>query len=107
MGLRGRVRRLERKAKGETVSIEQRDGTTATFPARMFWHRLLLDQLDAATGETPSSPVAEAIEGATEESRGRIERIVASGQAGDFLRGNGEGGLLEVADPVDDLSEPA
>ena len=106
MDLRGRVRRLERKAKGETVSIEQRDGTTATFSARMFWLRLFLDQIDAACGETPSSPVAEAMEGATEEARGRIERVAAGGGAGDFLRVDGEGGLLAVADPVDDLSEP-
>ncbi len=108
MGLRGRVRRLERKAKGDTVSLEQTDGTTATFPARMFWHRLFLDQLDAACGDAPSSPVAEAMEEATEEARGRIERIVASGQGGSFMRRAMDcGGLLEVAGTVEDLSEPS
>jgi hypothetical protein len=55
----------------------------------------------------PSGPVVDAFNNATPQARERIERIAASGQAGDFLRGNGEGGLLEVADPVDDLSEPA
>jgi hypothetical protein len=105
MGLRGRVRRLERKAKGETVSIEQREGMTATFPKAAFWLGLFVVATDAACGVVPEGPVVDALNNATPEARGRIERIVASGQAGDFLRGNGEGGLLEVADPVEDLSE--
>ncbi len=49
----------------------------------------------------------DAFRNATPEARGRIERVAASGRAGDFLRGNGEGGLLAVADPVEDLSEPS
>ena len=45
--------------------------------------------------------MVDALNNATPEDRERIERIAASGQAGDFLRGNGAGGLLEVADPVE------
>ena len=55
-------------------------------------------------------PVVDAMQGATREARERIEKIAASGGAGDFLRGSGsedEPGLLEVADDVPDLSEPA
>jgi hypothetical protein len=110
VGHRDRVRRLGRKTRGEVVSIEQRDGSTRTFPASVFWHRLFLDQIDAATEVTPDSPVAVAWEGATPQARERIEQIAASGRAGDFLRGSGgedEPGLFEVADDVPDLSEPA
>jgi hypothetical protein len=32
MGLRGRLRRLEREAEGETPAIGQKDGTVARFP---------------------------------------------------------------------------
>ncbi len=107
MGFRGRVRRLERKAKGDTVSLEQTDGTTKKFPTEAFWLGLFVAATDAACGITPSGPVPDALRNATPEDRGRIEALAASGGAGDFLRGNGEGGLLEVADPVDDLSEPS
>jgi hypothetical protein len=106
-GRRRWLRRTLGKAKGATVELPQRDGTTATFPARTFWYRLFLDGITAATGETPEGPVADAMAGATPKARGRIEKIAASGRAGDFMRGDGERGLLEVADPVDDLSEQA
>jgi hypothetical protein len=109
-GRRRWLRRTLGKAKGEVVELPQRDGTNATFSARVFWHRLFLDQIDAACGVVPDSPVAEAMEGATSQARGRIERIAASGRAGDFMRGSGgdeEKRLLEVADPVEDLSEQA
>ncbi len=102
------LRKTERKATGETVSLQQTDGSTATFPAQEFWLQLFCAQADAASGVVPSGPVAEAMEGAMPEARGRIERVVASGQGGDFLRGSGaedELGLLEVADGVEDLSE--
>jgi hypothetical protein len=109
-GLRSWLRRLSRQSAGEVVELPQRDGTTRSFPAEVFWHRLFLDQLDAACGVVPDSPVVDAMEGATPEARARIEKIAASGGAGDFLRGSGsedEPGLLEVADDVPDLSEPA
>jgi hypothetical protein len=105
MDLRGRVRRLEALTAGSTVSLQQRDGTTATFPTAAFWLGLFVAATDAACGVVPEGPVVDALNNATPEARGRIERIAASGGAGDFMRGNGEGGLLEVADPVDDLSE--
>ena len=110
-GLRSWLRRLERLTSGDTVTLEQTDGTTRTFPTTDFWLSLFVAASDAASdaagGVVPEGPVADALNNATPEDRGRIELIVASGQAGDFLRGNGEGGLLEVADPVEDLSEPA
>jgi hypothetical protein len=106
-GLRSWLRRLERLTSGDTVTLEQTDGTTRTFPTTDFWLGLFVAASDAACDVVPEGPVPDALNNATPEDRGRIELIVASGQAGDFLRGNGEGGLLEVADPVEDLSEPA
>jgi hypothetical protein len=108
VGHRDRVRRLGRKTRGEVIEIEQRDGSTRSFPAKTFWSQLMLDQIDAATSVVPDSPVAEAMAGATPKARERIEKIAASGRAGDFLRGgNGEDepGLLEVAADTEDLSE--
>lgn len=106
-GLRAWLRRLERLTSGDTITLEQRDGTTRTFPTEAFWLGLFVAASDAASGVVPEGPVADALRNATPEDRGRIEALAASGGAGDFLRGNGEGGLLEVADEVPDLSEPA
>jgi hypothetical protein len=104
-GLKAWLRRLERLTSGDTVSLEQLDGTTRTFTDETFWLGLFVAASYAACGVVPEGPVVDALNNATPEARGRIERIAASGGAGDFMRGNGEGGLLEVADPVDDLSE--
>lgn len=105
---RSRLRRTLARLAGVIVELPQRDGSTRSFPAKTFWHQLMLDQIDAACGVVPDSPVAQALEGATPEARAKIERVVESGQAGDFMRGgNGEDepGLLEVAEPVENLSE--
>ena len=109
-GLRSWLRRLERLTSGDTVTLGQQDGTKKTFPAEAFWLGLFIAAADAACDVVPEGPVPDALNNATPEDRGRIELIVASGQAGDFMRGSGgdgEGGLLEVADDVPDLSEPA
>jgi hypothetical protein len=92
------------------VSIEQVDGTTKTFPAEPFWLGLSVAAATAATGETPEGPVPDAVNNATPGDRERLERLAASGVLGDFMRGSGgadEKRLLEVAEPVDDLSEQA
>jgi hypothetical protein len=104
------LRRLSRKSAGKTVSLEQVDGTVKVFPAEPFWLGLFIAASDAATGLTPEGPVADAVRGATPEERERLEALTSSRVLGDFMRGNGnegERGLLEVADPVEDLSEQA
>lgn len=106
-GFRGRVRRLEARAAGDTVSLQQSDGTTWTFPTGASKLGLFVAATDAACGVVPEGPVVDALNNAMPEDRERIERIAAGGGAGDFLRGKGEGGLLAVADDVEDLSEPA
>jgi hypothetical protein len=104
------LRKTERKAAGEVVCLQQSDGTTKTFPTEAFNLALFVAAADAASGVVPSGPVVDALENATSQDRRRLERLAASGVLGDFLRGNGgdgEGGLLAVADPVEDLSEQA
>jgi hypothetical protein len=90
-GIRAWLRRLEGLTAGNAVTMAQRDGTTRTFPGEAFWLGLFVAASDAACGVVPSAPVVDAFKKATPEARGRIERIAASGGAGDFLRGNGDG----------------
>ncbi len=110
MGALGRrrwwLRRTERKAAGEVVSLKQTDGTTKTFPTQEFNLALFCAAANAAAGVVPEGPVPDAVRNATQQDRQRLERMAASGALGDFLRGDGEGlGLLEVAEHVEDLSE--
>ena len=105
-GFRAWARRLEGRAAGDSVSVPQVDGTTATFKAESFWLGLFVAEAAAASGVVPEGPVPDAINGATPETRERITRLAASGQGGDFMRRAVEcGGLLEVAEHVPDLSE--
>jgi hypothetical protein len=106
-GSRGWVRRLENKNAGDTVNVPQVDGTTATFPAELFWLGLFVAQADAAAGVVPEGPVPDAVRNATPETIERIEALAASGDGGTFMRRAVVecGGLLQVADVVEDLSE--
>ncbi len=100
------MRKAERKAAGEVVSLKQTDGTTRTFPTQAFNLALFVAAADAAAGVSPKGPVVDAIENATRQDRQRLERMAASGDLGDFLRGDDDGlGLLEVAEDVEDMSE--
>ena len=102
----GWLRRLEAKNAGDTVTVPQAGGTTATFPAEEFWLALFVATADAASGVVPEGPVPDAVRNATPETRERLEQLAASGMGGSFLRRAVEcGGLLEVADAVEDLSE--
>ncbi len=105
---RGWVRRLENKTAGDTVTVPQVGGTVETFPAELFWLGLFVAQADAASGVVPTGPVPDAINNATPATRERLERLAASGDAGSFMRRAMDfGGLLAVADEVEDLSEGA
>ncbi len=103
---KGRLRRLAVKKAGGFVSLPQRDGSVKTFAAEPFWLALFCAQATASSGVQPEGPVPDAIRSATAETRARLEQLAASGQGGDFLRRAVEtGGLLQVADEVEDLSE--
>jgi hypothetical protein len=106
---KGWVRRLEGRASGDSVNLPQVDGSVKTFPAEAFWLALFVAQANAAGGVFPEGPVPDAIRSATPATRERLERLAASGDGGTFLRRSVVecGGLLEVADPVEDLSEGA
>jgi hypothetical protein len=89
------------------VTLEQVDGSVKTFAAEEFFLALFVAQANAAAGVVPTGPVAEAVNNATAETRARLERMAASGDGGTFLRRAVVecGGLLQVADVVEDLSE--
>jgi hypothetical protein len=92
------------------VTIEQADGTVKTFGVETFWLGLFHAASTVATGETPTGPVADAVNNATRKELERLERLAASGALGAFLKGTGAEGekrLLEVSDSTEDLSEPA
>jgi hypothetical protein len=106
-GFNGWVRRLEGRAAGDSVTLEQVDGTVAKFEAEEFFLGLFVATANASAGVVPTGPVAEAVNNATPETRARLERMAASGDAGSFMRRAVVecGGLLAVADDAGDLSE--
>lgn len=102
------LRKMENKNAGDTVTIPQVDGSVETFPAAEFWLGLFCAQASAASGVVPEGPVVDAVNHATPETRQRLEQLAASGQGGSFMRrAMDHGGLLAVADEVEDLSEGA
>ncbi len=104
---KGWVRRLEGRAAGDSVTVPQVDGSVKTFAAEEFFLGLFVAQANAAAGVQPTGPVAEAVNNATPETIERLERLAASGDGGTFMRRAVVecGGLLAVADVVEDLSE--
>ncbi len=103
----GWVKRLEKRNGSNTVAVPQVDGTTKTFPSAEFFLALFCAQADAASGVQPTGPVPDAVRNATPETIERIEALAASGDGGTFMRRAVVecGGLLRVADVVEDLSE--
>ena len=61
MGLRDRLRQLQKRAEGEMVSIPQQDGTVKRFPTHQF-AEAFLSALDRACGtadpEEPEHPLS-------------------------------------------------
>jgi hypothetical protein len=98
---------MEKKNTSNTVSVPQVDGSVKTFAAEEFFLGLFVATANASAGVIPTGPVAEAVRNATPETRARLERLAASGDGGTFMRRSVVecGGLLEVAEHVEDLSE--
>jgi hypothetical protein len=63
VGLRGRLKRLERAARGEMISIPQRDGTVARFPQSELREAYvsLMERLGAGEDAPPEHPLLVAI----------------------------------------------
>ncbi len=75
MGLRGRLKRLEREARGDLVRVDQGDGRVLYFERMEVLKALFLHSYDAALGLPPEpSAVMDALEYAPErpgvEARG-------------------------------------
>jgi hypothetical protein len=62
MGIRDKLKRLERRAAGEVVSIPQQDGTAKKFPhsALLDAYSNFFDRLGAGEDAPPEHPLAEA-----------------------------------------------
>lgn len=103
MGLRGRLKKAEKAAKGDVVEVRLKDGTARWFPKTDVMKEHYLAQLDAALrrprSEARQSEVMDALDNATPESREAVLRE----HPGRFMAD------LEPADPdappVVDLSE--
>jgi hypothetical protein len=92
MGLRGRLRKLERDAEEEMIVIPQRDGTVKRFPssAGMDAYMNLMDRMGAGEDAPPEHPLIEAARNSSERKWSQS-----------FYAVNDEG----WTDPVEDLSE--
>ena len=92
MGLRGRIRHLERNAHEEMIEIPQKDGTVARFPksASMEAFANLVGRMGAGEGAPPEYPLLEAARNSSKPEWS--ESFYAAGGAG-------------WTDPIEDLSE--
>jgi hypothetical protein len=68
VGIRGRLRKLEREARGEFIEIPQRDGTVARFSAQegMEAYMNLMERLGAGEDAPPEHPLIEAVRNSSE-----------------------------------------
>jgi hypothetical protein len=96
MGLRGKLKRLEREARKEMVEIPQRDGTVKRFPLGATWDAFLY-LVRVAVGEDPQREEPE-IFGALRNAREPAQKWMGS-----FYFDPAE---APAPEPVPDLSEP-
>jgi hypothetical protein len=97
MGLRGRLKRLERDARKEMVEIPQRDGTVKRFPRSALMEAFLY-LIDVAVGDAFSTEEPE-IFGALRNAHEPAQKWM-----GTFYFDPAE---VPAVEPVPDLSEPA
>ena len=92
MGLRGRIRHLERNAREEMIEIPQKDGMVARFPksASMEAFANLVGRMGAGEDAPPEHPLLEAARNSSEPEWSES-----------FYAAGGEG----WTDQVEDLSE--
>jgi hypothetical protein len=96
MGLRGRLKRLERDARKEMVEIPQRDGTVKRFPQSALMEAFLY-LVDVACGDASATEEPK-IFGALRNAREPAQKWMGS-----FYFDPAEAPAVE---PVPDLSEP-
>jgi hypothetical protein len=73
MGLKGRLRRVEREARSEGVILRLRDGGLRVFDRMEVDMEMFLTQTAVMMGEARSSEVLDAVRAATPDSRAAFE----------------------------------
>lgn len=93
MGLKSRLKRLERVAQEEMIEIAQRDGTVVRFPAAAGWDAFinLMDRLGVGEDAPPEHSLIEAVRNTTDPEWSRSVLAVNDPE--------------EWVEPVEDLSE--
>jgi hypothetical protein len=107
MGFKEQLRNLKRDAERGALRIKQRAGHTVVIPRMDFLAGVYLLRLDASLGCEPEHETAllvrDALEGATDSERERIERMIA--EAGGIFYDDLT--PLEPGAEVEDLSTQA
>ena len=91
MGLRGRLRRLEREAEGEMVFVPQEDGAVKRFPQSALQEAFVTNMRRLRGEEVPPYPLGVAAAGSPDPGWSRSFYSAA---------------WTEIVAPVEDLSEP-
>jgi len=78
MGLRGKLRRLQRSAQSEGVILRLRDGGVRVFSDLEVFKEMFLCRMDLFSGKARSSEVLDAARAATKESRAAFEEEYGS-----------------------------
>jgi hypothetical protein len=90
--LRGRLRRLERRAQSESVILRLRDGGLRVFDQMEVSKEMFLTQMDLMLGKARPSEVLGAVRAATPESRAAFEQEHGSIEmVGHIIAGSYEG----------------
>ena len=96
MGLKGRLRRVEREARSEGVILRLRDGGLRVFDQMEVWQEMFLTRMDLMKGEARPSEVLDAVRAATPESRAAFEQEYGSIEmVGRILAGDYQGGWVD------------
>ena len=75
MGLRDRLRRLQKAAERDTITFELRDGTTARFYEDEVWPECFLHE-SARWGAEDPGPAHPFVEALRDAAEGEVERLV-------------------------------
>jgi hypothetical protein len=94
--MRNRLRRLERKARGDGIVLRLKDGTARAFETMEVHKAMFLAQMDLFRKTSVDSEVLEAVRNATPESRAAFEeRFGPITMSGHVIASEPEGGWVE------------
>jgi hypothetical protein len=96
MGLKGRLRRVEREARSEGVIVRLRDRGLRVFDQMEVAKEMFLTQMDVVLGKARPSEVLDAVREATPESRAAFEEEHGSlGMVGHVIAPEHGGGWVD------------